>query len=243
MRRKMHAAAILLAIASQVQAQSSSDSVGTEGASPFAATPSLAQPAEVQDGAEFGDAAATQFVKNQNHTAPIAHLDKPQQSNSQLAGYMSCNDWSPNLWNGYACERASLAARISQHVDMQCKCFDHQSHLHARASGACSSGCSSGNCDVGKGAKVVNRYRQTMSTLHAAASDSCSVPSGCASPCNSGSGSDPCNRAIPSHPSSAMRPLTPIIANPPRNRVATPAMDSQGAFSILNAQPSNLTLR
>ena len=204
MRRMMHAAAILLAIATQVQAQTASTT-----------------PAE------------TQFIPRESG-----------RNYSQLASYMSCNDWSPNLWNNYAFERAAIAARISQHVDMQCKCFESHHGLHSHASGC--GACNEGSCKIGTGIKLINRYRQPVSTLYAASSDSCGAAcsSGCGAPndCGIGGiGNVQSQGGSLSYPASAMRPM---IANPPRDRVASPVMnDLKGSFSVLNTQPSPSTLR
>ncbi len=259
MRRMMHAAAFLLAIASQIQAQSSSDrqvnaTTGSNSSQPL-------RTAEVHEDSEMGDATATQLVTRQNNSAPnFAYRDSaPGPSHSQLASYMSCNDWSPNLWNGYACDRAAIAARISQHVDMQCKCFEGKCNLHSQAVGPgcgnCSSGsCTAGSCNAGIGTKVVNRYRQPMSKLHVAASDSCGAPcagkraaSKCitSSPTSSEScGNDQTLGANPTHPSSAIWVESQRDVNPVQNRVESPEIShKKGSFSILNPQPSNVALR
>lgn len=255
----MHAAALLLAIASQIQAQSSSD----RQVRATAGSISLQQSgtAEVHEDSEMGDATATQLVTRQNNPSPnFAHRDSaPGQSHSQLASYMSCNDWGPNLWNGYACERSAIAARISQHVDMQCKCFDGKCNLHAQAAGLgcgnCSSGgCSDGSCKAGNGTKGVNRYRQPISTLYAAASNSCGAP--CAGnraatacetsrPGSSGScGNNQTLGAISTHASSANWVESQHDVKPLQDRDESPKINSKkGSFSILNPQPSNVAIR
>ena len=241
MRRKMHAVAFLLAIASPVLAQSSSE----EAVSPKSATTpsSQSQSAEVHDEAEFADGNATHFAARQSHvTTPWGPRD-PGYTQSQLAAYMNCSNWSPNLWNNYANERACIAARISQHVEMQCKCFDGQCRLHSKTSCLGSSDCNCGNCKTGKLPIAINRYRQPLSKLHTAASDSCGAATSCPSNSCSACGDVQNQGTSLSYPTSATRPLTPIIANPPRNRVATPAVDKSGSFSILNAEPSSLCYR
>lgn len=255
----MHAAAFLFAIASQIQAQSSSDRQvnATTGSN----SPQPLPTAEVPEDSEMGDATATQLVTLQNIPAPnFAFRDSaPGPRHSQLATYMSCNDWSPNLWNGYACDRAAIAARISQHVDMQCKCFDGKCNLHSQAVGAgcgnySSGGCTSGSCNAGIGMKVGNRYRQPMSTLHVAASDSCGATcagkraaSKCitSSPGSGGScGNNQTLGAIPTHPSSEIWVESQRAINPVRNRVKSPEIShKKGSFSILNPQPSNVAIR
>ncbi len=259
MRRMMHAAAFLLAIASQIQAQSSSDR--QVRATTGSITSQRSGTAEVHNDSEMGDATATQLVTRQNNPTPnFAHRDSaPGPSHSQLASYMGCNDWSPNLWNGYACERAAITARISQHVDMQCKCFDGKCNLHAQAAGPgcgnCSSGdCSDGSCKVGSGTKLVNRYRQPMSTLYAAASNSCvatcagnrAAPA-CKTSCPSTSGSYNANQtlgAISTHASSANWVESQQDASPLPDRLESPKINSKtGSFSILNPQPSNVAIR
>ena len=240
MRRMMHAGAILLAIATQIQAQTASTTPSLE--TPHSLRPDLSQSAEVHSQFEMDDAPAKQLV----HQDPPAETQfNPLESgrnHSQLASYMSCNNWSPNLWNNYACERAAIAARISQHVDMQCKCFESRHGLHSHASGC--GACNEGSCKIGTGSKLVNRYRQSISTLHAASSDSCGTAcsSACVAPSACGTGGiESVQSKEGSYPASAMRPM---IANPPRDRVASPVMnDLKGSFSVLNTQPSPSTLR
>ena len=156
---------------------------------------------------------------------------------SQLASYMSCSDWSPNLWNGYACERAATAAGVSKHVDMQCNCFDYKHRLHSRHSGLGGGDCSGESCKAGIGTKLANRYRQPMSTLYSAPSNVCKAPyegvSGCESPMPSNQGE------FTTHPDTVVRPLIPSITSSLRDRVATPVVKSPTyAISILNSQPS-----
>ena len=104
---------------------------------------------------------------------------------SQLASYMSCSDWSPNLWNNYAYQRAATAACISKHVDMRCNCFECKQRLHSHHSGLGSGDCSGDGYKAGSGTKLPNRYRQPMSTLYSAPSYSCNASctgvSGCES--------------------------------------------------------------
>jgi hypothetical protein len=235
MRRMMHAAAILLAIATQIQAQIASTTPNLE--TPHSLRPDLNQSAEVHSQPEMNDTPAKQLVYQNTPAETQFNPRESSRNYSQLASYMSCNDWSPNLWNNYACERAAIATRISQHVDNQCKCFEsHHCKLHSQASGC--GACDEGKCNVGTGAKLVNRYRQPVSTLYSASSDSCgpACSSGCADSHHSGIGGH-----FPSYPASALRPT---IANPPRDRVASPVTnDRKGTFSVLNTQPSPSTLR
>jgi len=243
MRRMMHAAAILLAIATQIQAQTAPTTSSLE--TPHSLRPDLNQSAEVNNELEISDPTAKRLVRQQSHAGAQFIPRESGRNYSQLASYMSCNDWSPNLWNNYASERAAIAARISQHVDMQCKCFDsHHCKLHSQAAGC--GACDVGNCRIGTGHKTINRYRQPVSTLYAASSDSCGTAcsSGCGAPnaCEiGGTGGGQSQGGSLSYPASAMRPM---IANPPRDRVASPVMnDLKGSFSVLNTQPSPSTLR
>jgi hypothetical protein len=235
MRRMMHAATILLIIASQTQAQT--NSAASSAVSPHSLRPDLTQSAEVNNELEMSAPNAKQLVHTQSPTGAQFIPRESGRNFSQIASYMSCNDWSPNLWNNYASERAAIAARISQHVDMQCKCFEsHHCKLHTQASGC--GACDEGRCHLGHGGKLVNRYRQSTSTLYSAASDSCgpACSSGCGAALHSGIGS-----GLPSYPASATRPM---IANPPRDRVASPVMsDLKGSFSVLNTQPSPSAIR
>ena len=181
MRRMMHAAAFLLATASLGQAQTLSIKP-----QPAADRSVLSKSAEAQGDLEIGGEIETQFVAKQNILAPTFIAHDSGRPYSQLASYMGCSDWSPNLWNGYACERAATAAGVSKHVDMQCNCFDRKQRLHSRHSGLGGGDCSSESCKVGIGTKLANRYRQPMSTLYSAPSNVCKVPcegvSGCESP-------------------------------------------------------------
>ena len=258
MRRMMHAAAFLLAIASQLQAQSTSER--QVSAIPGSSLSITNRKAEVLNDSDKGEASATQLVTKHNGTAPLnAYRDSaPGPTHAPLAAaYLSCNDWSPNLWNGYASERAAIVARISQHVDGQCKCSEGKCRLHSHASGsgcgactgggACAGGeCGTGGCKGGQGSKLVNRYRQPISTLHGVASDSCGAAcSASSNPCSSGScGGNQSPMSVLTHPASALRILTQPTANPPQNRVATPAVNNQkGTFSTLNPAPSNVAIR
>lgn len=243
MRRMMHAATILLVIASQTQAQTASTTSSRE--TPLSLSPDLNQSAEVHSQLEMSDSPSRQLV-HKNIPAETQFIPRESGRNySQLASYMSCNDWSPNLWNNYACQRAAIAARISQHVDMQCKCFDsHHCKLHSQASGC--GDCDEGKCNVGTGHKSINRYRLPASTLYSASSDSCgpACSSACGASHHSGFGGVGIMQnqgEFPTYPASAMRPM---IANPPRDRVASPVLnDLKGSFSVLNTQPSPSTLR
>lgn len=230
----MHAAALLLVTASQVHSQSFSDQT------------SQSQSAEVHDELELKDPTSKQFVSANIHSAPEFIPRGSGNSYSTLANYMSCSDWSPNLWNNYSCERAAIAAQISQHVDMQCKCFECKQSLHSHHTGPC--GESTGqNCTATSGKKSVNRYRQPFSTLYPA-SDSCKAPcvtvsskpstscgtAGCVSAGNQG--------AQNTLPVSHTTPIVSPLANPPLNRVASPVINkpksSDSSFSILFPQPS-----
>lgn len=104
---------------------------------------------------------------------------------SQLASYMSCSDWSPNLWNNYAYQRAATVACVSKHVDMRCNCFECKQRLHSHHSGLGGGDCSGDGCKAGSGTKLPNRYRQPMSTLYSAPSYSCNPPCTVVSGCES----------------------------------------------------------
>ena len=82
---------------------------------------------------------------------------------SPLGAKMNCSDASPNLWCGYAAERAALAAKVMKHVDMQCGCcaVGSCSSLH---SSPCESGC--GGAERSCSSKI-NRYKQPFSSLYA----------------------------------------------------------------------------
>ncbi len=238
MRRMMHAAALLIVFAPQIQAQNSSTTSNLEA--PQSLRSNLTQSAEVHDPIEMGQAVAKPTIHQQSASGTQIIPRDFGRSYSQLANYMSCNDWSPNLWNNYACERAAVVAHISQHVDMQCKCFESHHRLHADCSG-CGSFTDT-SCKDGSGSKRINRYRQPISTLYAASSGacnaSCSTSAGCGT---TGACSSNGNAIDPSFPASAMRP---IIANPPRDRVASPVVNStKASFSVLNAEPSYANLR
>ena len=228
MRRMMHAAAFLLATASLGQAQSVSVN------SPNAADRSLlSQSAEAPDDLET----AKQFVKKQKFPAPNFIVHDSGRPYSQLAAYMTCSDWSPNLWNNYACERAATAACISKHADMRCNCFDCKQRLHSLHSGLGCGNYTSESCNSGCGTKVTNRYRQPMSTLYSESSNSCNAP--CTGVSSSESSVPSIQGANTTQPASAVRPSAPSIASPPRDRVATPFINIPGsAISILNTQPS-----
>ena len=235
MRRMMHATALLLVTASQVHSQSFSDQT------------SQSQSAEVHDEIELKDPTSKQFVSAINHSAPEFIPRGSGHSYSMLANYMSCSDWSPNLWNNYSCERAAIAAQISQHVDMQCKCFDCKQGLHSHHSGPCGETAGQ-NCTATSGKKSVNRYRQPFSTLYPASSDSCKAPCITVSSRPSTScGAAQCvtaenQGAHNTLPVSHTTPIVPPLANPPLNRVALPVINkpksSDSSFSILFPQPS-----
>ncbi|MFN9412566.1 MAG: hypothetical protein ACK57V_09370 [Pirellula sp.] len=112
--------------------------------------------------------------------APVAesgygnsHFSQPACNGpySQLGAKMNCSDASPNLWCGYAAERAALAAKVMKHVDMQCGCCAAGgcSTLH---SAPCESGCGETGC-AGKDrawttkAVKINRYKEPFSSLYA----------------------------------------------------------------------------
>jgi len=162
---------------------------------------------------------------------------------SQLAGYMSCSDWSPNVWNGYASERAARVAIISQHVDMQCSCFECKKNcLHTHASACGSDGCSGGDCKSGVckakvGTKITNRYRQSISTLHAAPCESCGPSCGSICSAQSNHGVRATCNTIPSgfsslyptaqtQPEVGLQSTSPLIANPVINNPRS-AMNEQ----------------
>ena len=235
MRRMMHAAVLLLVTASQVHSQSLADQT------------SRSQSAEVHDELEIRDPTSKQFVSANTHAAPEFIPRGAGQTYPNLANYMSCSDWSPNLWNNYACERAAIAAQISQHVDMQCKCFECKQRLHSNHSSPC--GESAGDrCTATSNKNLVNRYRQPFSTLHSASTDSCkkpciSVSNRPSTPCSTGgcisAGSEGANNA---YPVSHSGPIVPPLTNPPQNRVASPDIKntrtSDSSMSILFPQPS-----
>jgi hypothetical protein len=220
MRRTMHAAAILLACASQLQAQSPSDKKFTEG------TRSTAVRSE---NATTSRASTTESIPLPT-TSPSSELNYIRGDSgrpySQLATVMQCNDWRPNLWDNYASERAALASRISQHVDMQCKCFDCKSNLYSTACEPGCGGCESGQCQAGSAAKPRNRYKESFSTLFSTASDSCGT--NCGTSCSS-RGRAPCP---PSPCGQETQQLQPISAIPPsssssasRERFAAPVVN------------------
>ncbi len=223
MRRTMHAAAILLACATQIQAQSPSD---RETKTAHRSTPTHSENSTHSSPLTDG----TPVLAPSDHAAsPIASHGDAGRPFSQLAGLMQCNDWRPNLWDGYANERAAIVSRISQHVDMQCKCFECQTKLHSRpCNQSCgeSTACGDGAKTVGAlrsgGASklVVNRYRTPVSTLFPAASDACCSSSGathcasngangCVAPGVSTSASNGLTSFAPLH-----RMVSPVISNP-----------------------------
>ena len=257
MRRMMHAAVFFLASAPLLQAQS--PSLKPLPPQPAGSRSVLALSAEVHDDSEL--AQEPQVQVSTQVAPPVASVSQPKPVSfiprdsgrpySQLAGYMSCSDWSPNLWNGYSCERAARAALISQHVDMQCSCFDSKKNcLHNHASACGSDGCSDGDCSTGAckgkvGAKVVNRYRRSMSTLHAApceSSDSacgasCSAPPSCA-PAGCSTGTCAISTLYPNaqtQPAAGMQASRPLLASPVINHPRS-AMNVQDAYPKIDSR-------
>lgn len=89
---------------------------------------------------------------------------------SQLGAKMSCSDASPNLWCGYASERAALAAKVMKHVDMQCGCSATHGGCSTLHSAPCESGCGGSERGCAVKAPKINRYKEPFSTLY---SDPC----------------------------------------------------------------------
>lgn len=244
MRSMMHAAVFLLASAPLLQAQSLSvkplPPQQTDTRSVFSLS------AEVDEDSAMAQTpqvkVSTQLIPQVN---PVSFIPRDSgRPYSQLAGYMYCSDWSPNLWNGYASERAARVAVISQHVEMQCSCFESKKnclHIHASACGGdgCSgSDCASGACKAKVGTKLQNRYQKSISTLYAAPCESCGSKcrSTCSTPSNRGA-STTCNSdscavstlypAAQTQPPMVMRPTSPLIANPVINNPRS-TMNLQG---------------
>ncbi len=221
MRRTMHAAAILLACVSQVQAQSPSDPKTDQGIRSVSVFPENAT-----DSDEMNHELAVSSVNNRSDEPNLnrGDLGRPY---SQLASFMQCNDWRPNLWNNYASERAAIVARVSQHVDMKCKCFECKNNLYHSAS--------SPGCSEGATINLRNRYKAPMSSLYAPAtvSSGSACEKSCASQCSYGSPSNVGSVSLRAHrnedpkqisPVSAVRTAPPGMANPPHDRVATPTI-------------------
>lgn len=236
MRRMMHAAVFFLVSAPLLQAQT--PSVKPLPPQPSASHSLLSLSAEVHDNNDVVQEKQVQFSAMQPTQAnPVSFIPRDSgRPYSQLAGYMSCSDWSPNLWNGYACERAATAAVISQHVDMQCRCFECKKscmHNHASACGI------DGDCGVKVRAKVVNRYRNCMSTLHVEPSDSCGTTCGtscsaptCDAPAACSTGTCAAKAVYPAsqtQPEIGMQPSRPMIANPVINNPRS-AMNVQNGY-------------
>ncbi len=237
MRRTMHAAAILLACATQIQAQSPSDrQVNVDPRSTLVRAENATSSDEM--------IAESSAIAPSHHSAKaVSFQGDAGRPYSQLAGIMQCNDWRPNLWDGYASERAAIVARVSQHVDMQCNCFECQTKLHSTP---CNQGCGGGNgckaggCKVVAGKQVRNRYVSPVSTLFALPSDACSQKCGtacgnqtsCSTPPSSNSGgptaahSTAIERSQLVSPVSAVQAVPPMKANPPQDRMATPVINN-----------------
>jgi hypothetical protein len=246
MRRMMHAAVFFLVSVPLLQAQT--PSVKPLPPQPSATHSLLSLSAEVHDDNEV---LQDKQLPLSTTMSPLANSVSfiPRSSGrpySQLASYMSCNDWSPNLWNGYSCERAAIVAVISQHVDMQCRCFDcKKSCMHNHASACDMDGCSHGDCCGKVGTKIVNRYRQNMSTLHEAPSDlcgatcgtSCSAPS-CVAQAACSSGTCTANaiyHASQTQSALGMQPSRPMIANPVINNPRS-AMNVQNSYPKIESR-------
>ncbi len=258
MRRMMHAVVFFLASAPLLQAQS--PSLKPLPPQPSATRSLLSLSAEVHNDNEVGQElqvpVSTHIPTQVNSVGaqpnPVSFIPRDSgRPYSQLAGYMSCSDWSPNLWNGYASERAARAAVISQHVDMQCSCFDSKKNcLHNHASACGSDGCSHGDCSGGAckgrvGTKIVNRYRQSMSTLHVAPSDSCGDACGtsCSAPfsvapaaCNTGACAvSTLYPTAQTQPAMGMQSSSPLTANPVINNPRS-AMNVQNAYPKVDSR-------
>jgi hypothetical protein len=230
MRRMMHAAMFFLASAPLLQAQTST--VKPLPPQPLASHSLLSLSSEVRNDKEVVEeqqVPASKALPTQSNPASFLPRDSGRPY-SQLLGYMSCSDWSPNLWNGYSSERAAKVAVINQHSDMQCRCFDCKKNSMLNHAAVCGSdGCSLGDCFgnacKGKvGAKIVNRYRQSLSTLHVEPSDSCGAACGpaCSAPtcvapaaCNTGTcDASAVYPAAQTQPAISMQPSRPRMANP-----------------------------
>lgn len=252
MRRMMHAAVFFLASAPLLQAQT--PSMKPLPPQPVGSRSVLALSAEVHDDSEVDQEpqvqVSTQLPPQANpvpQSNPVSFIPRDSgRPYSQLAGFMSCSDWSPNLWNGYSCERAARAAVISQHVDMQCSCFDSKKNcLHNHASACGIDGCSSGDCLGGAckgkvGTKIVNRYRQSMSTLHAAPCESCG--SACGTSCSSPSSVAPADCTTGACAVSTLYPnaqTQPAMGmHPSRALIATPVINHpRSAMNVQDAYP------
>lgn len=237
MRRTMHAAAILLACATQIQAQSPSDrQVNVDSRSTLVRSENATGSAEM-----FADSSV--LTPSHYSAKPVTFQGDAGRPYSQLAAIMQCNDWRPNVWDGYPYERAAIVARISQHVDMQCKCFECQTKLHASpCDQGCGggSGCKDGGCKAGGVKKVRNRYHGPVSTLFALPSDACSAKCGTTcgnqTSCSSPSSSNTCGPTAahstsiegsqPVSPVSSVRVVPTMNANPPQDRMATPVINN-----------------
>ena len=246
MRRTMHAVAILLACATQLQAQSPSDKNTAS-----AQRSTLVRSENAAEYAETNEVAATPAATSPSSGPQFMRPDSGR-AYSPLGSYLQCSDWRPNLWDGYQCERAAVVARISQHIDMTCKCFQCKNNLYSQACEPCASGCggdcSGLACKLGAVKKVRNRYREPMSTLCGSASDACGVTcgspcgqtvsgscessSGCASgSCGSVSAQQPSADAVHAATASATKTMPAVSNATPRDRVATPVISNPRAAS------------
>jgi hypothetical protein len=260
MRRMMHAVALMLMMAPAVHAQTQLRPL------PPPPTDEIAIPAEetnLDSSIDLGESQSLRVSTSSEPPAtaqPTKHVPVPAASPelipfgsdrpySQLAAYMNCSDASPNLWAGYACERARIAACINRHVDHQCDCSDKSRCLHKHASSGCSS-------DAGCGIKAavhgkINRYKQPFSTLYAAPSDSCGTKcqsADCSSPGGCGNaGCTSCQSAQNGPvavPSSAQRTLPILMAIPSRNRTAVPeGLYSDASLPMAKSNPRFETRR
>ena len=240
MRSMMHATVLFLASFSAIQAQS--PYLKPLPAFPAAQQSVLAPTAVVPNGDEMGDESAGKYFSlPSSQSTPEFIPHESGRPYSQLASYMNCNDWSPNTWNNYACERAAIASRISKHVDMRCSCFNCKQGLHASASTP--GECSTGSCSLGCKPKLINRYKTPNSTLCNVASDPCSagvcsvggaINGSCSCQiCQSGQG----HVGTEMHPASASRPMAPMVSLPPRDRVASPVISNpRSAVQLQNSQ-------
>ena len=163
MRRMMHAAlfaSAIISLASSVYAQAPQNSLIVNNADGIHA-PSPTDSSVVYSGnAAYSEipsySAGPQFLKFGSC-----------RPHSPVATLMQREYVSPNLWAGYAQQRAALVSHMMRHVDGTCGCcqtYDTACHT------ACGSGCGT-NCGTNCGPAVKNRYK--LSTLHAAPSSAC----------------------------------------------------------------------
>ncbi len=245
MRSMMHATAFFLAAISVGQAQSPNTRTLLIPAGDRSVA---AKSGEIQNGIEIEDpsAARNDTVGPCQAQQSAAVSFESRGTYSQLAAYLSCNDWSPNTWNNYASERAAIVRHISKHVDMQCNCFKCKESLHSHAFGPGCGQCLTGTCGAGCKPKLINRYKTPMSTLCNAPSDACGT--GCGVTCTTGCAISTTGSAtfrpytqgsagFDTHPASSVRPMAPTMATPHGDRVATPEMGNPRAALQMQGLP------